>query len=224
MDFEVIFDKWDSWLDIIRNEILLLSCNRYFFYEVHNNIPRSNPNIQKPSLFWTYLKITYEHSQNIIIRRQIKADKDSISIMRLISQIIDYPTILSRERYLNLIRNNSINRTVLNDQFNRFAGKGKYRDYVNPDIFKNDRRSLKEISFKSEKYADQRVAHFDSNPNFIYPTYGEMDTCINFLEELISIYFLIFRAGPIDVLPTIDSDWKKIFTVPWIVEQISTFS
>ena len=50
------------------------------------------------------------------------------------------------------------------------------------------------------------------------PSFGELDTCIDFLAELTEKYWLLFKGEDlIDllVMPIVDN-WEEIFRQPWI--------
>ncbi len=219
LNLDEMFDKWNGWLTILRKEILTLSVNRDIYYGI-NEIIKSNTKVQQiPSSFWLYQRITYEETQLTAIRRLVKNNKDSISMIRLISQIKDYPSVLSRTRYKDLYRNAHLPESYVNEQFEVFAGKGKNRDIINPEIFIKDFDELKQKATKIETMVDKRVAHFDQDQtSYIRPTYKEMDECIDLIENLIQKYFLIFRAGNIDRIPDLGNDWRAIFKEPWINE------
>jgi hypothetical protein len=66
-----------------------------------------------------------------------------------------------------------------------------------------------------------RVAHFDKRALKNPPTFKDLDDCIDYLEELLKKYTLIFRATCLtSVLPTWQYEWKDIFLHPWIDNQI----
>lgn len=100
--YEERFQKWVKWLDKdIYHEVLVLSDYQFIFWEVQKII-QENPKIQKPSSFYSFVGQWYSTAAVMSIRRQIKNQKDSISLARLLSEIIETPEILSRERFLSL--------------------------------------------------------------------------------------------------------------------------
>lgn len=208
-------NKWNKWLDVIYLEIRSLSVNRNIFWEVQNVI-KNNPKIQKPSSFYEFLGSTYVISALMGVRRQIKINKDSIiSFAKLLKEIFDTPEILSRDRFVALYKGSAVEH-LANRHFDKFAGK--VGSHVDPDLI---RLSLEELNIKArkcEKFADQRIAHFDKRASKNIPTFKDLDDCIDFLEELIKMCYLLFRAISLtSILPVYQYDWKAIFREPWLL-------
>ncbi len=208
------FNKWNKWLDIIYLEIRSLSVNRNIFWEVQNII-KNNPKIQKPSSFYEFLGSTYVVSALMGVRRQIKINKDSISFAKLLKEICDTPEILSRDRFVALYKGSTVEH-LANRHFDKFAGK--VGSHVDSDLIRLNLEELKIKVRKCEKFADQRIAHFDKRASKNIPTFKDLDDCINFLEELIKMCYLLFRAVSLtSILPVYQYDWKAIFREPWLL-------
>jgi hypothetical protein len=207
------FDKWDKWFGGIYSEVTSLSVNRNIFWEVQDII-KNNPRIHKPSSFYEFLGSIYAVSSLMGIRRQVKIDKKSISFARLLEEICETPKVLSRSRFVSLYRGSTAEEFADRD-FDRFAGGS--REHVDPGLVKSDLEDLRARARKCEKYADQRVAHFDKRAHQNVLTFAEIDGCIDFLEELTKKYYLLFRGNCLlSILPTYQYDWKEIFQEPWI--------
>ncbi len=208
------FNKWNKWLDVIYLEITRLSVNRNIFWEVQNII-KNNPKIQKPSSFYEFLGSTYVISALMGVRRQIKIDEDSISFAKLLKEICDTPEILSRNRFVALYKGCAVEH-LANKHFDKFAGK--VGSHVDPDLIRLKLEELKIKARKCEKYADQRIAHFDKGVIKNVPTFKELDDCIDFLEELLKMCYRLFRAVSLtSILPVYQYDWKVIFREPWLL-------
>lgn len=208
------FDKWNKWLDVIYSEITTLSVNRNIFWEVQDII-KNNPKIQKPSSFYEFLGGVYVTSALIGVRRQVKIDKNSISFARLLKEICDIPQVLSRTRFVSLYKGSTAEQFADRD-FDKFAGKAG--SHVDPDLVNFDLEKLKKKAKECEKYADRRVAHFDRRAIKNIPTFADLDDYIDFLEELIRKYYLLFRATSlVSILPVYQYDWKAIFREPWLL-------
>ena len=209
-----IFLKWNKWIDIIREEITNLSVNRHIFREVQEII-KSNEKIQKPNSFYEYFGNTYAISVVMGIRRQVKIDKQSISFAGLLKQISEKPKIISYVWYVSLYGRDKWSRERGEKDFKRFADKSGC--YINIDMVKDDLKKLKAKAEKCEQYSDMRIAHFDKRALKNVLTFKDIDDCIDFLEEILKKYYLIFRADMLlSVLPTWQYDWKEIFTESWI--------
>lgn len=220
------FNKWNKWIGVILSEITKLSIDRHIFWEVQDII-NNNPKIQKPSSFYDFLRNVYGVSAVMGIRKQVKIDKDSISLAKLLQEICNTPEILSRARFFAHYKGSSVEKIAKlmgslvekyrSKEFNQFAGK--IGDHVNPELIKLDLKELKSKAKMCEKYADQRIAHFDKKAISSIPTFTDLDKCIDFLEMLIKKYYLLFRAGSLNsILPVSQNryDWKAIFKEAWI--------
>lgn len=212
MDIQNRFNKWNSWLDKIENEVTRLVENRYIFWEVQKII-KNNPKIQKPSAFYEWLGNVYATSAVIGIRRQIDERKDVITLARLLHEIMDTPQVITRRRFISLYKN--FPQDIAHKEFDRLAGRG---GYVDPAIVREDLRKLRDKSKELKKYANRRIAHFDRSAYRHPLTFREINQCLNFMEKLVIKYIRLFRAaGYESLVPVFTYDWKKIFKYPWIL-------
>lgn len=209
-----IFNKWIKWLDIIYKEITSLSVNRHIFWEVQEII-KKNKKIQKPSSFYEFLGSAYASLSVMGIRRQVKIDKQSISFARLLDQIAKTPGTISRQRFLALYGTDPTMIEIGERDFNKFSDRSGR--HIDPNIVTADLRLLRTKASRCERFADMRVAHFDKRALKNPPIFNDLDECIDYLEQLLKKYTLIFRATCLaSVLPTWQYDWKEIFLFPWI--------
>lgn len=215
---DILFKKWYEWIDIIYLDIRPLLIIRYVFRKV-KDIIKNNPKINKHNLFYDFLGSVYVDSAVMGIRRHVKISGDSISFARLLKEICDKPEILSRKRFVNLYKGSGVE-NVASEDFDDLVGKG--RNYINPNRVKSDLKKLKKIAKKCEKYADWKVAHIDKqaikkNLTLKGLKFKDIDSCIDFLEELIKKYYFLFRALDLPyILPTPQYDWETIFREPWL--------
>lgn len=205
--------KWLSWREIIYRDILELLEKRDTFWGVQEII-KSNvyKEIETRGHVYEYIGHTYVAYMAIGIRRQIKVDKDSISLLRLLNEISENPKILSREYYVELYKSSP--KEFAHRDFDRFCGD--YRDHISPDMVKSDIKALKEIVFKVETFADRRIAHHDTRCPEL-PRFSDLDESLDKIGEMYQKYHLALTAECIASLtPVVQYDWKEIFTVPWI--------
>jgi len=208
------FNEWNRWIDVIYNEIIELSSARFIFNEVLEII-KNNKSIQKPSAFYNLLGNSYVAWALSSIRRQIKIHKESISLAALLKEISKNPEIISRERYIKHYDSNL--EEVGNSEFDRIARKGC--SFLGKQIPSNDLQHLKEVTSTCERYSDYRISHYDKKSvGDDIPTFNDLDNCVDLLEELLTKYYLIFRATTIAHLPPIfQYDWKAIFGEKWLI-------
>jgi hypothetical protein len=205
--------KWIRWFEVIRLEVTRLLVIKYVFWSVQELI-KQNKKIQKQSEFYRYLGDTYIAYAVMGVRRQIKNGPESISLARLLSEIVQKPEKISREYYRSLF-------STLNDQdyadksFDRYCQKSG-DTHVSVCMVQKDLDELKKMAETCEDFADKRVAHHDKRAPKILPRFNELDQSIEFLHKLCLKYQLVLLAGYSDsLLPTYQYDWKEIFDYPW---------
>jgi hypothetical protein len=210
---EQSYNKWEKWLKIIEKEVTDLHRYQHIFDEVQKII-KNNPSIQKPSSFYEFLPKSYVALVVMGIRRQIKIDNQSISLGRLLTEIIERPEIITRKRFIAMYTNSVAKRHADSD-FDQFAGKGG--SHVDSNIIEKDLIRLRTNGIKFEDYADRKLAHHDKRLPKAIPTYGETAEYIGELGDLLKRYVLLFRADCLTtVMPVYQYDWKAIFKEPWI--------
>ena len=214
MNQDQIFERWQRWIKTLFDEIQGLLINRYIFWEVQKII-KSNPKIQIGSVFYDWMGIIYPAAMAMGVRRQIDQSRDSISFARLLKDIERNPVILSRERYLSLYIDSNHPRDIPETEFDRLAGSSGAAN-IDRKIVSDDLGTLKNKASKIRYFANKRIAHFDESIFIDFPTFGDLDDCLDFMEELLKKYMLLLQADSSDILPAFLYDWKKIFKYQWI--------
>lgn len=206
--------KWDKWIWTIYKEVVILVEHQHIFGRVQDII-KANPEIQMQNAFYRFLANTYGDSGIMGIRRQIKPQKDG-SLVGLLTEIIENPSVLSRKRFVELYPANiqSEANCIFDERFS-----GSCINHIDPTIVQRDLGEFKAYGDKVEAYADKRIAHRDKNRPVI-PTFGELDSCIDCLKKLTTKYLLLIKAQ--DFMDSFvplwitDFDMDVIFSVPWI--------
>lgn len=205
--------KWLQWLEIIRLELHDLLLYRRVFWDVQEII-KTNRAIHTPSVFYSFLGHAYAAYAVAAIRRQIKRDKKSVSLARLLEELVAYPQVLSRSYFVSLYKGSPVENLADSD-FTRLAEtKGTH---VSKDMVAADLGNLKLRARKCEEWADRRLAHRDERDVTSPPTFIDVDESVDILDKLYVKYHLLFRAGSYDTLePVVQYDWKAVFREPWI--------
>jgi hypothetical protein len=205
--------KWLPWMDVIKAELHDLVVAKHVFHGVQSLI-RANPALHQPSSFYDYLAQTYVSHVVIGVRRQIKSDKQSISMARLLEELVDSPQSMARSYYVGLYKGSVVEDRADHD-FDKFSKPGL--PHIDAAMVSADLVQLRAVSAKCEEFADKRVAHRDTREPKDLPTFNEVDACVDLLDKLYVKYFLLFHASTMDsLLPTWQYDWTAIFRVPWI--------
>ena len=213
------FEKWNKWLeDYIYPEIGELVSFRYIFRKIAK-MANENPTFQQLGSFHWFIKSTYFDYAVMACRRQLKSDRKSVSFVRLLEDIIKFPEVMSRERFVNLYSKDIQARAnKIFDQ--RFSGGCK--DHIDPAIVQQYLCELKSHGGKIgkvEDFADKRVAHSDRRSSDS-PTFDELDACIDCLAKFTRNYHFLFHGVGEDddlLVPGIDEYWDETFSKPLIL-------
>jgi hypothetical protein len=206
-----------GWFKVIDGELGDLILDDYLFWQVQE-VVRSNPHFaDSPGLFTQWIASCFIQSAASSVRRQLKLDRDSISLRRLLEELRQYPHLISRDFYLAHFKDSPEWLQEHGDQeFDDWAGKGGL--HISPAIVESHILDLKAAGAAIEAYADRRVAHYDqrglAGPA---PTFDDLSKCLVVLQGIFKKYHVLLRgASPESLLPTIVVDWKQIFRFAWV--------
>ena len=184
----------------------------------------SNPNINKPNTFYTFLLRTYSTFMLMGIRRLMKPQKDSVTLIGLLEDIKGSPELLSRDRWISNFAiekgsdetRNLIILNYANKGFDNLAGK--INKYIEPSMVAEDIYNLDKKTCYLEKYIDRRIAHFDARKKITIPSWNELNDCVDIIGDIFNKYYTLIRCGSyIQLHSEIIGNWKAIFRVPWII-------
>ena len=212
------FKKWDGWLkDYIYPEIVELVSFRHIFRKIEK-MANENLLFQQLESFHWFIKSTYFDYAVMACRRQLKSDHDSVSFVKLLEDIIKFPHVMSKERFVD--QHSKSMKTYASQIFDR-RFSGGYKDHIDPSIIQRDLCELRSHGGKIgkiEDFADKRIAHSDKK-NSDSPTFDELHACIDCLAKFTRNYCFLFRGvGEDDDLlpPSIDEYWEETFSKPLI--------
>jgi len=166
------------------------------------------------------MRNAYVTDITIGIRRQLDTRKGVVSFANLLRELVAFPEVMSRKRFVTLYKGSVVERFADGD-FDRFAEEGMI--HINPSKARADLAQLSQLWKTAEQYVNEHIAHIGeqaiqelkagiTQP----PTFEDLDRCQDCMEELLKKYILLFEAKSwITVLPTFDF-WQEIFTEPWI--------
>ncbi|MFI5351622.1 MAG: hypothetical protein ACHQZS_01570 [Candidatus Binatales bacterium] len=213
-------DEWLEWFDFLEREMIDLCLVRDIYADIRRMIVR-NPEIQKPSIFYSWMLALYFTRAVICIARLVDDKKTTKSFLRLLRRIEKQPHLVSRTQFvaayissegMSSIPKGDVER-IANKEFDEWAGKGVtciQQADVERDIDDLLRRAKPVTTHRHE-----RVAHLDRNPSKQLAGLGDLDRAIEKLAELFSKYSILLRRQSCDLFPSIQDDWKAIFRVPW---------
>jgi hypothetical protein len=99
-----------------------------------------------------------------------------------------------------LYKDSNLPRDIPETEFDEIAGSGTSN--IDRQIISDDLRSLNDKASKIRYFANKRIAHFDESVFMDFPTFGDLDDCLDFMEELLKKYMLLLHADNSDMLPS----------------------
>jgi hypothetical protein len=155
------------------------------------------------------------------IRRQVRRDKDSVSLIELAEDIKKNSELITKEFYSSLYvirkpekEREEWKRMGERDFVSQFGGA--LGDRLDPQIIDQDIQRLKKVADGSASFTDKRLAHLDKNEPTNIPMYSEIESWCDELNEILRKYLLLLRAVDYKVGPILQHDWRSIFRTAWL--------
>lgn len=219
-------EKWTRWLGdansdgSIAHELVNLAVIR----EIHSGLKQmvdKNKNLQKHSAFYSVMQMTYSQSALMYIRRQVRRDKDSVSLIELAEDIKKNSDLITRDFYSSLYSKRKPD--IEREEWKKMGERdfvchfgGALGDRLDPQIIEQDIQRLRIVSDGSASFIDMRLAHLDKREPTNIPMYSEIEDWCDELNEILKKYMLLLRAVDYRVKPILQHDWKSIFRTAWL--------
>ncbi|MBI2601289.1 hypothetical protein HYW42_05045 [Candidatus Daviesbacteria bacterium] len=210
------FQKWLKWIEQIRDDTESLLINKAI-HKRYLEIVKANPDIQSPSDFHEWTVRNYGSYMVMGIRRQLDTDSDVISLRRLLKELKDNPSLLTKKWFRTLYSSLEDKMPIpaesfADGDFERHAGKLEHFD---PKIAEDDLAKLGELGKNIITFANKKLAH--NTTVQVTVTFNEINAFFEEFEKIVMKYILIFTAAGYDSLtPTWGYDWDEVFTKPWV--------
>src|SRR3989338_705493 len=204
----------------IESEVIRMMGNKEIFKEI-KEISKRNSQINKGNSLWDFLKESYVALMVSAVCRQIDTDERSSSLVNLLRTILFNPTVIQ-----------SLNKDWYSEQYHRDndifpgfmegIGKGDFeehfgsKEYVDPAIVYMDLKKLEEDTKEIKKYRNKRIAHFDKKESLFKANYDDLHKAVETVRSIASKYYLLLKQGGNDLIPSDQTDWQEILTIPWI--------
>ena len=206
-----------GWLDAIERDVQDLLLDEYIFWAIQE-MTRRNPQLtQASSLFKQWMASNFVQATAVGVRRQAKANDDSISLKKFLQEVERYPSLVSRAHYVSFFQGREA-WLVRNGQrdFDRIVGEGSVQ--VSPEAVHEDIQELQASVVAVEHYVDRRIAHLDRRGlgQQPIPVFNDLTQALKTLERLIIKYHLLLKgSSQATLLPVIQFDWKDVFRFTW---------
>jgi len=153
--------------------------------------------------------------------RQVDLDTRSSSLINLLNKLIqaDITIVLTKDWYSSKYHKED----DIMPGFMEGLGKDYFennfgpKEFVDPDIIRKDIRKLLRDTKKIKKYRNKRIAHRDSNNKLVFDiNFNDLNKAIETIRVITSKYYSLLKKGCNDLIPINQTNWRGIFTVPWI--------
>lgn len=209
-------DRLICWFRKIMADVQDLLLDDYLFRALQE-IVRTNPNFEgRSGLFTQWMASGYAQAAAVGIRRHAKADHDSISLRRGLEEVKSYPSLISRDHYLELFEGRP--EWLVEQATEDFAEiAGTDGTHIKVESVEEHLAELREAVQAIEHYVDRRVAHYDRR-GLVQPapTFGDLTNALNKLEAIFEFYWRFLTGESSELLPHPQFDWQDVFSFPWV--------
>lgn len=210
--------KWTQWIDgAIKRNVLTMHLHRDTWREVsqiieaHGELP--------DSYWWEFMLDTYATTQAVAVRRQADIHKDVASLGKLIQEIRDDRSRLTREWWIGLWDSTDPweRQRAAHGWDTEYAGAVGV--HLDPAIPTRDLDTLIAAAARVKAHVDEHLAHADASAvsATITVTLKDVHDPVGVIGELFQRYYTLLTAASMVVLvPAIQHDWMAVFREPWI--------
>ena len=147
------------------------------------------------------------------IRRQVKVQKDSVSLAGLLTELAANPDSSHALSFVALYGSPGIF-DIGDRDFSAFASAGAA--HIDPSLVHADLASLRTLAASSEEYADRRIAHWDKREPTSALTAEAIFVALDELGRLVRKYYLLFFAASLEMSPIPQGPVFHVFAEPWL--------
>lgn len=163
------------------------------------------------------------------VRRLRDPRKKTISITTFLRRIKGDPTVISRRYYfthfppdfLRILmlpkeQNDLLREQTINREYDRLVGEGLAQPIA--ELLESEIAWLDMFGDPVVEYATKVIAHHDEEPPQAYPTLDDVDTFIDYAEELVKKYIVVVNGVSQEFGVHFQYDWMAPLRVAWIPE------
>jgi len=208
-----------EWLDAMRiiwEEAVELLDYRLVYRRIQDMI-RRNPRLPNDSLVYKWINASYAYSTSMAVRRLVDPSRGTISLRRLLEQIANRPTGITRAWFVGT-SDRSKEALPVQDwssadrEFDELTGT---RDpYASAAVVKADFDKLWQAGETIQQYTHEYLAHRSARPTTWLVTYGNLNEAIDAITQIADRYARLLKVGVV-MVPPLPEDFLDVFRVPW---------
>jgi hypothetical protein len=209
---EDLVTKWRRWCDTVRSYLVQANHDRALWEATTKAIEDAAP--ESPGVWTTHYARLYAAGQLMAVRRVVRGKGgSSISLTRLLGDIANNPSVLSKEYYLSLSVEDS--RTSLEDLSTRYEemwGDGNGR--VDPRKARDDKEALSRALVVAFEHADRRIAYIDETVADTRLSFAELNLAVEQVGVVYRRWAALLASVHYELTPALRDDWQQTFAVP----------
>jgi hypothetical protein len=200
--------KWQEWIRERQwGELLELRRQREMFHELRDAMI-SDPHAQ--AFLWMFARM-YARDQVITVRSLTDASQDSMSLNRLLHEVLNHPGLLNGQWYVERWVAANLDwedgEAVANEEYTRLLGEGEIADEW---IIFRDIKRLGEETQHVREYANRAVAHI-SKKKLPRVTFEDLERAVDDVIDMFGRWSTIVAGGWHYIDGRIGGDWKHPF-------------
>ncbi len=221
-------EKWQRWIDRIEDRVKVLMMYRAFNGQ-YVEIVNANPDLLPGNAFLSYFRAIYADGAAMAVRRQATSHRDSISLRRLLEELVEYPTLISRAWTRELYEHPLPSGHTYDRKMAHFLADSTYKhyadacgDFLDLGLVQADLGQLETQTASVVQLTDRAIAHDDAGGVRLDPpvTFDNLDAAIIYLEGLVRKYIVLLTGRSFSSLTPIDqTNSRSVFYIPWIPTQ-----
>lgn len=214
-----VFTKWQKWMKTIECDFQRVVSYQEIFIGFQDMVRHNRDHFfcNKGEVFFRFVVQCYVAQALMGLRRQIKSDRDSISLLRVMREVQKCAAQFSYEFYLRVSPVDSGAGEWQRVTFGKFSDDGRL---ISHNRVEEQVRELLEKVETAEHLADCTVAHLDKRGCAENLTFEELGEAIGLVEGLVRDYLELITGVTRHPLQwTNIRDWQDIFYVPMALER-----
>lgn len=211
--------KWQGWAERIYEDFRQVVEDRDI-HEGFREVVQENGDwidSNEGGLFIDFVKRNYVSSAFMGVRRQLKVDDDSISLMRLLGQMAAQAHQITFDFYMTIFpfeaEQDKDGWVWQRETFRSFTTDGKT---VSAEMIQADALKARTLAAEIEKAADRTVAHNHKGDHKSNVTFDDLRASIHEFDELACRYIgFLTGKGWTSCGPSIVFNWRRVFDHPF---------
>ena len=230
MSDDELFTNWGEWISRTASELTEVFEHRFLFNSIREMFDHNEQlHTQSGQFIMEWQARLYGRDVLLFIRREFDYQHGTENILKLLREMEDRPTILTRARYRAFFETTQMPAEgkdgLANAFFNSFAivGDGTDpNDHIAPEAIAAENAALKTGIEKVLLYANRNLAHrtpdWDVQPIMV-PT--DTDDALKAVQACFDRFYPLLTGKSMpQPTPAIQFDWEECFTHPWLTPEV----